>query len=230
MPRVELVYDDACPNVAGARAQLFRAFAAAGQQPRWSEHRIGDPDLPGHARGFGSPTILVDGRDVSGLAPGSEAACRVYRDRSGAMSRVPSVEEIAAALARGRARWRSSLAVLPAIGAALLPKVACPECWPAYGGLLSALGLGFLLDAAWLLPLTAAFLVVALGALAFRARTRHGYLPLCLGGAAAAIVLVGKFAFDSEAAMYAGIGLLVAASIWNSWPRPQRPSCSACAG
>lgn len=235
---VELVYDDACPNVAEARAQLLRAFVAAGQQPRWAEHRIGDPALPAHARGHGSPTILVDGRDVSAAAPSSAATCRLYRDVSGAIARVPSVFEIAEALAgapspvaaRSPKRWKSSLAVLPAIGAALLPKVACPACWPAYGGILSILGLGFLLDATWLLPATATFLAVALAALAFRARTRRGYLPLCVGSVGAVVVLAGKFVFDREAAMYAGIGLLVAASIWNSWPRPQRPSCSACAG
>ena len=34
-------------------------------------------------------------------------------------------------------------ALLPAIGAALLPKLTCPACWPAYAAVLSALGVSF---------------------------------------------------------------------------------------
>jgi hypothetical protein len=107
-----------------------------------------------------------------------------------------------------------------------LPKVACPACWPAYAGLSSSLGLGFLLDATYLLPLTATLVAVAPSALAFRARQRRGPGPLLLGLAASAIVLVGKFAFESDPAMIGGVLALVAASIWDTWPR-QRPA-SAC--
>ena len=111
---------------------------------------------------------------------------------------------------------------MPGIAFAFLPKLACPACWPAYAGLLSSVGLGFLLDTTYLFPLTAAFLVLAVGALAFRARTRRGYGPFRVGLAAAAVVLVGKFIFESDAAMYGGIGLLVAASVWNAWPKGER--------
>ena len=70
----------------------------------------------------------------------------------------------------------SSLAVLPGIGAALLPAVTCPACWPAYAGLLSALGLGFANYTPYLLPLTIVFLTVALGALGYQALQRGGVL------------------------------------------------------
>jgi hypothetical protein len=144
------------------------------------------------------------------------------------------VEALAASAGASRerpdgSRWKAALAVLPGIGAAFLPKVACPACWPAYAGLLSTLGLGFLLDTAWLLPLTAAFLALAVGVLAVRARARRGYGPFGLGLVAASIVLLGKFALESDPAMYAGLGVLVGASIWNTWPRARRPQCSACA-
>jgi|GEM_PF-2330127 len=33
------------------------------------------------------------------------------------------------------------------------PQGRCPACWPAYAGVLSALGLGFLLESAYLLPM-----------------------------------------------------------------------------
>ena len=115
--------------------------------------------------------------------------------------------------------WKRTLTVLPGVGVSLLPKLACPMCWPAYAGLLSSLGLGFLLSTTYLLPVTAAFLLVAVVALGFRARARRGYSPMLLGGVAAAGVLYGKFSLESEAAFYSGVALLVGASVWNSWPR-----------
>jgi hypothetical protein len=45
------------------------------------------------------------------------------------------------------------------------------------------------------------------------------------------IVVVGKFTFESDSAMYAGLAILIAASIWNTWPRRQAATaCPACAG
>src|SRR5215467_5728005 len=114
--------------------------------------------------------------------------------------------------------WRQSLMTIPGVGASLLPKLACPFCWPAYAGLLSSVGLGFLISAKYLLPITAAFLALAVGALAFRAHGRRGYGPLMLGLFAATGVLVGKFWWESNVAMYAAVGLLVTASLWNAWP------------
>jgi mercuric ion transport protein len=99
VPQVELVYDVDCPNIALARANLLAAFSLAGLPPRWSEHRIGDPTIPPHARGYGSPTILVAGLDVAGTEPESEACCRIYA-ADGRASKAPSIELIAAAMSR----------------------------------------------------------------------------------------------------------------------------------
>lgn len=123
--------------------------------------------------------------------------------------------------------WKPTLAVLPGVGVSLLPKLACPMCWPAYAGLLSSLGLGFLISTTYLLPVTAAFLVVAVAALGFRAGARRGFGPMRLGVVAGAAVLYGKFFLESDAAMYGGVALLVAASVWNSWP-PRAASCPEC--
>jgi len=71
--------------------------------------------------------------------------------------------------------WKQGLLALPGIGVSILPKLACQACWPAYAGLLSSVGLGFLISTAYLLPLTIAFLALALTALAFKARDRRGY-------------------------------------------------------
>jgi len=93
---------------------------------------------------------------------------------------------------------------------------------------LTSLGLGFLLDVRWLFPLTAVFLLIAVVALGFRARRRRGFGPFFVGLCASAIVLGGKFGFESDLAMYAGLGLLVTASVWNTWPRNAAAACSAC--
>lgn len=122
--------------------------------------------------------------------------------------------------------WKQSLATIPGVGLSLLPKLACPFCWPAYAGLLSSVGLGFLISARYLLPITAAFLVVAVGALAFRADRRRGYGPFLLGLLAAVGVLVGKFWWESNPVMYAAVLVLVVASVWNAWPH--RAAVSDC--
>ncbi len=120
------------------------------------------------------------------------------------------------------------MAALPGIGVSLLPKLMCPACWPAYASLLSALGLGFLISARYLLPLTVGFLAIAIWALGYRGWRRHGYGPLWLGLAAAAIILTGKFYFNAAQAAYTGVGLLVVASIWNTWPRRAVAATSCC--
>jgi hypothetical protein len=127
---------------------------------------------------------------------------------------------------------KQALTALPGIGVSLLPKLMCPACWPAYAGIVSAVGLSFLISAKYLLPLTVVFLAITTVALGFRASRRHGYTPFWLGLLAAAVILIGKFYFDAEQATYAGVGLLVAASIWNSWPRRPAsvPSCCVPAG
>ena len=124
--------------------------------------------------------------------------------------------------------WRRTAAFLPGIGVALMPKLICPLCWPAYAGLLSAVGLGFLINSRNLMIVTALFLIVAVTALAFRARQRRGYGPAIAGLAASIVIVVGKFYLESPAAIYAALGVLIAASVWNSWPVRLTASCAQC--
>ncbi len=132
---------------------------------------------------------------------------------------------------RTRFQWRGFLAVFPAIGASILPIGTCPACWPVYAGLLSSLGLGFLFDSAYLLPVTALFLGFSVAALAYRAKARRGYRPLAIGAVGAVVVLVGKFVLSSDSLFYLGLVALIGASLWNAWPKKKaaRSSCPACA-
>lgn len=231
MARVELLYFPECPNVLAAREQLRRAFEACGSSPNWIEVDVSAEGAPVYARGYGSPSVLVDGKDVTGSSPGGGSACRIYVGTD--MRGVPPLESIIAALRASPpprpAGHAASLAAVPAALLSVLPVVSCPSCWPAYAGVLGALGVPFLMDASWLLPLTSGALLLALVGLGFRARRRRGFGPFVLGAVAAAAIMLGKFALELNAAVYASTVLLVAASVWNSWPKPQAPSCDACA-
>jgi len=120
-------------------------------------------------------------------------------------------------------------AMLPTVGVALLPKLTCPACWPTYAGLMSSLGIGFVDYTPYLVPFTLVFLAISLSTMIYRAKSRHGYGPLLLGLFAGAVLMVGKFVYDSDTAMYAGLVILVAASLWNTWPKAQVDDCPACA-
>jgi len=245
MLKVELICDRDCPNVSEARSQLMRAFSRLGLTPSWKEWDRNSDSSPSYVKGYGSPTILVEGKDCAGIGPTANAnSCRIYDGSPDAKKGVPPLDALVSALqANGsapntsvvrektRTRWLGAVAILPSIGVALLPKLACPACWPAYAGLLGAVGLGFLVNSKYLFALTAVFLLVAVGALGFRARGRRGYAPFFLGVVAAIGVMAGKFLFDSNAIMYGGISLLVIASLWNSWPHRVvgHGSCPSCA-
>jgi hypothetical protein len=231
MATVELLYFPDCPNIPAAREQLRRAFEALGAPPMWTEVDVTAEGAPAHARGYGSPTILVDGKDVAGAAPGGGSSCRIYVGSD--VRGVPPLDVIVAALRAAPsprpAGSAASFAVLPGALLSVLPVVSCPSCWPAYAGVLGSLGVPFLMDASWLLPLTAGALLLALVGLGFRARRRRGFGPLLLGTVAAAGILLGKFVFELNVALYSGTALLVAASVWNSWPKKQAVACDACA-
>src|SRR5260370_15337737 len=105
--------------------------------------------------------------------------------------------------------WKQGWLAMPGIGVALLPKLFCPLCWHFYAGIVSSVGLGFLIGTTYLLPITSAFLVLTLAVLGFRAKERRGYRPLLFGAVGSAAVLIGKFYLESNAITYSGVGLLV---------------------
>jgi hypothetical protein len=93
---VELLFFPGCPHVDAACEQLRRAFSTLGETPAWVEHDVTAETAPAHVRGYGSPTILVEGRDVTGAPATAGLACRVYlgSDVPGA----PPLRDVLAAL------------------------------------------------------------------------------------------------------------------------------------
>jgi hypothetical protein len=76
---VELRAVPDCPNLAQTRDVLLACLAEAGLAPTVIE-RTGD---------FRSPSVLIDGRDVTGADPGAAAACVLHP---------PTADQIRAAL------------------------------------------------------------------------------------------------------------------------------------
>ncbi len=236
---VELVYDKDCPNVKSTRMQIIHAFNQLNLTPKWSEWDHEDPECPKHLKGYGSPTILVDRKDVSEMkSNGNENCCRLYTDQDGRIKGVPSVEEIQSSLIKAMntpkqgiiSTGKNIFSVLPSIGLALLPKLTCPACWPAYAGILSSFGITFVNYTPYLFPLTAVFLIFALFTLFYKASSRRGYKPFLLGIVSTILVLMGKFLFSSDEIMYSGLVLLSISTIWNSIPirKSDSSTCPAC--
>ena len=124
--------------------------------------------------------------------------------------------------------WKGAAAFLPGLGVALLPKLTCPTCWLVYAGLLSTVGLRFLISERYFFTLSIAFSLLSVGALVFRASERRGYGPAALGLLAVVLILAGKFGLDSSSLVYIGVGLLLYSSVWNSFPHRAATSCPKC--
>ena len=74
---IDLVYFEGCPNVERARENMRAALREAGLQTDWAEWDLSSKATPERYRRHGSPTVLVDGEDVTGGAADAVAmACR----------------------------------------------------------------------------------------------------------------------------------------------------------
>ena len=88
--KVQFLYFPDCPNHEAAREALRRCMAALEIPPDFEDIDVTAPDVPEELRSWGSPTILVNGVDVSGVtATQAGSSCRLY-----GASGVPSDEQI----------------------------------------------------------------------------------------------------------------------------------------
>ena len=106
--RIELIYEHSCPNIQLAREQLTKAFQELTLKPEWLEWDIADDKAPDYVHGYGSPTILVNGKDVSAMTTeGHDYCCRVYQDSNGNNSGVPALHKITEAIQHATAENES---------------------------------------------------------------------------------------------------------------------------
>ena len=115
--------------------------------------------------------------------------------------------------------FKNVITSIPAVFVALLPQLFCPACWPAYTSILSSIGIGFINYSPFLLPVTIFFLIVALAGIVYKAQSRNDYAPFIVGLLAAIGIVVSKFLIEMQMALYLSTLLLLAASVWNIWPR-----------
>lgn len=225
MVKVEFIYDSNCPNIEKTRANLLSAFSLLKVTPQWTEWDRNSDETPQYARRFGSPTILVNGRDLTNIQPSNSNNCRIYNG-----SGTPPVDMIVDAISlqhssSKKAGILGAFSIGPGVGAALLAKASCPFCYPAIAGFLTSIGAGFLFKGTYFLILMSVFFAIALFGLFYKAKLRRGYYPFLAGLAGVVLALLAKH-FESDVGFYFGIGILLAASIWNLIP--VRTNCSAC--
>ena len=89
--RVEMLYFEGCPTTESMRARLHDAMPDAGGGFVFVEVDLESLSPDDARRGYGSPTVLVDGHDMLGMPSpeATELSCRLYPDG------VPSSVEIA---------------------------------------------------------------------------------------------------------------------------------------
>ena len=103
--RIDLVFDADCPHIDQARAVLRSALEELGTgETPWTEWDRGSGSTPREYRHFGSPTVLVNGRDVASDDDGRKQsdgdACRLYVDEAGDVTGAPPKALIVAAIRR----------------------------------------------------------------------------------------------------------------------------------
>jgi MerC mercury resistance protein len=127
-----------------------------------------------------------------------------------------------------RSRW-SSLAALPAAFLSLLPAVTCSACLGAYAGLLSALGLGFLVRSTVLEPLLISTLLIGLGSIVWSTLRQRNPWPLALTLLGDLAVVIGRYAVASQEMQWLGFPLILGGALWSIWLRRRLPASQECA-
>ena len=115
--------------------------------------------------------------------------------------------------------WKRNLDKI-GVGKSLFAALCCLG-FPALLSILSAIGLGFLINDAVVLPLLAVFLLVTLAGLYLGVRHHGSWLAFILGLVSAAAVLIFIFVVFNKALASISIAGLVIASVLNVWLRPR---------
>lgn len=123
---------------------------------------------------------------------------------------------------------RTRMMVISSAVLAVAPK--CPICFLAYFGIFGIASTSASVYRVWLPPLTAIWLSLTVGMLFFPRGGQRRYGPGLLGIFAGFAVLAGRFVFDYQILVYAGIAALVVAVVWRTWFRRSESteSCAEC--
>lgn len=240
MPLVEFVYEKGCPNIKPTRLLLLQAFTKMNVKPHWQEWEVNNSSSLEYVRQYGSPTILFDGIDIDESKDSNNAnQCRMYTQTDNVFSGVPPLEKIINAIQKAKTEEsgidevsgaRLRITAIPVIILALLPKLACPFCWPLYTGMLGALGINFINYTPYLFPFLTLFLILTITGLIIGAKDNKKYKPIYLGVISSMFILLGKTLFETNVLIYSGIIGLMVSVIWQSRIKSigNRGFCAAC--
>lgn len=109
--------------------------------------------------------------------------------------------------------WKDHLDKVGIVGSFVA--AACCLGLPAIVSIIAAIGLGFLINDAILLPVMIFFLVVTFGGLFFRYRVHRQPWALLVGGVSSIVTLFFIFVHTVKLAAYVGIAGLVLAGVLN---------------
>jgi hypothetical protein len=104
---VELLWWEGCPSTERALEAVRQALTEAGLDDVPVRMREIQTDDDAQGAGFvGSPTILIDGKDLVPAAADEQIglSCRVYRRRDGRISPLPDPDDLREALQRAAER------------------------------------------------------------------------------------------------------------------------------
>ena len=116
-------------------------------------------------------------------------------------------------------KYTDKIGVVGSIFAAL-----CCLGFPALLSIVSAIGLGFLINDAVLMPLLVVFLLVTLIGLYLGVRHHGSWLAFSVGAISATLTFVTIFVAFNKLLAGVGIAGLIVASILNVWLRARRPT------
>ncbi len=89
--RIQLLTFQGCPLADAARAALEQALVQC-RLSSYEEIDIFNPDTPEDLQGWGSPAILINEVDLTGVPKGDSVGCRMYQGPD----KIPSVASIVA--------------------------------------------------------------------------------------------------------------------------------------
>ena len=233
MVRVDIVFKHYNSQLQVLRGRVLRAFLHAGIEPHWHEWDLRQKNLPPVIASKGALTVLVNGVDV--LNTGSTLLERFYRFIGffdGGGDAIPSTARITHALSEQKTQ-REYVAqpskkfnlwlvwsVLPLLALSFFADTLCSHCGSRlaglHGGVMSA---DFKYFVVFIIPVVLFSLFLALGALLYKVRERHGYKPLIMAVLGLTLIFYGHFLVISNAFYLAGVGSVLVASVWNAQSR-----------
>ncbi len=94
-PRISFLYFDGCPLAPKQLGELEIAVESLGRDPATIEQiNIGLDETDDSMKGWGSPTILVDGKEIEGGEPSDALFCRTRPGGQGGIINSQEIQEL----------------------------------------------------------------------------------------------------------------------------------------